>query len=193
VISEGLDEKMDAAKVEFTESTMVFIVGACDYTSTSDTILMQFRCTADGNASGSKVVHFEIDPENVFNQEYENIEYTMGSAAVSVVSSCVHEWINTDCTTPKTCQLCGVIDNSVSDHSWSEECAHDENGHWYDCVICSISKVEAHSDKDEDGVCDVCDYTMSSKPVTTVVIIVIVAVLLVLCAGIILLLKIKRK
>lgn len=193
-ITEGLEATMESAKVEFIESTMVFIVGACAYTSTADTVLLQFQCTVDADAVGSKVVHFDIDPENVFDQAYENIEYTTASAAILVDRPCVHEWIDDDCTSPKTCSLCGMVDEAVFEHSWPDTCfgSGDENGHWYDCSVCSMSRIEAHSDADDDGVCDICGYRISERSGSAAVVIVIAVLLIGACVLIVLIRK-KRK
>ncbi len=182
-VTEGLDASMNAAKVEFIESSMVFIVGACDYSSSSDTTLLQFQCTVEEDAFGSKVVNLEIDPENVFDLEYYNIEYTVYSAAVSVNDYCDHSWSFGDCENPKVCKLCGVVEGEASGHHWKEECVGDENGHWYDCLECDVSKIDPHTDGDGDQICDICGFNEADKDNGNVVVAIVIGAIVLISAG----------
>lgn len=192
-IAEGLEVTMNAAKCEFVEESMVLIVGSCAYSSEFETELLQFQCSVDADTSGLKVVHFEIDPENVFDMEYDNIDYTVTSAAVSVDEPCDHEWVNADCTTPKSCKLCGVVDGTVSEHQWQDPQADGEDGHWYDCANCTLSRLEEHIDQDENGACDVCGYTSPEDSGNVILWIVLAVGLLGAGAATVVILKKKKK
>lgn len=85
---DGLQSLLNAAKAEFTESTKVFIVGSSNYTSTADTALMEFQCKVNDDATGSQTVEFYIDdPDNLFDQDYDNIDFTIHNATVNVVAA----------------------------------------------------------------------------------------------------------
>lgn len=85
---DGLQSLLNAAKAEFTESTKVFIVGSSNYTSTADTALMKFQCKVNDDATGSQTVEFYIDdPDNLFDQDYDNIDFTLHNATVNVVAA----------------------------------------------------------------------------------------------------------
>ena len=85
---DGLQSRLNSAKAEFTESTKVFIVGSSNYTSTEDTALMKFQCKVNDDATGSQTVEFYIDdPDNLFDQDYDNIDFTLHNATVNVVAA----------------------------------------------------------------------------------------------------------
>lgn len=85
---DGLQSLLNSAKAEFTESTKVFIVGSSNYTSTEDTALMKFQCKVNNDATGSQTVEFYIDdPDNLFDQDYDNIDFTLHNATVNVVAA----------------------------------------------------------------------------------------------------------
>ena len=85
---DGLQSLLNSAKAEFTESTKVFIVGSSNYTSTEDTALMTFQCKVNDDATGSQTVEFYIDdPDNLFDQDYDNIDFTLQNATVNVVAA----------------------------------------------------------------------------------------------------------
>ena len=85
---DGLQSLLNSAKAEFTESTKVFIVGSSNYTSTEDTALMKFQCKVNDDATGSQTVEFYIDdPDNLFDQDSDNIDFTLHNATVNVVAA----------------------------------------------------------------------------------------------------------
>ena len=85
---DGLQSLLNSAKAEFTESTKVFIVGSSNYTSTEDTALMKFQCKVNDDATGSQTVEFYIDdPDNLFDQDYDNIDFSLHNATVNVVAA----------------------------------------------------------------------------------------------------------
>ena len=134
--ADGLQALMSASKAEFTEATMVFIVGSSNYTSASDTVLMQFQCTVNENATGSQEVTLDIDPDNIFDQDYENIDFTVTTAPVSVTAACSHSWNAADCDTPKTCTLCGKTEGSALGHNWdAADCTTPKT-----CTVCGATE-----------------------------------------------------
>ena len=64
---DGLQETLHAAKAEFTQSTLVFVVGSSDYSSNEDTTLMTFKCSVDSGAIGEKEITFIIDNDDIFD------------------------------------------------------------------------------------------------------------------------------
>ena len=96
-ITEGLATTMNVDGAEFTESTMVILIGNAKaqdgYTSTLDTEIMKFQCKVDADASGNKTVNFIIDEDEVFEAPsggYDNIAFTTSVATVNVTTSHVH-------------------------------------------------------------------------------------------------------
>ena len=90
-ITEGLATTMNVDGAEFTESTMVILIGNAKaqdgYTSTLDTEIMKFQCKVDADASGNKTVNFIIDEDEVFEAPsggYDNIAFTTSVATVNV-------------------------------------------------------------------------------------------------------------
>lgn len=58
---------------------------------------------------------------------------------------CEHQWINANCTTPKTCSVCGETEGEAFGHSFSTEYLKDETNHWFACSRCDEKKeVSSH-------------------------------------------------
>lgn len=55
-----------------------------------------------------------------------------------VTTSCIHVWIPADCTTPKTCKICGEVSGNKLEHQW-EEATYDVPK---TCHICGITEGE---------------------------------------------------
>lgn len=156
VTNPDLAQVMNAAKTEFVESTGVFLVGTCHYSATSEIQLFQFQCTVDEDAPDTMEFYLDIDPENVFDSKYQNIPFVTQSAIVSLDDTCFH--------------------------SWTEATAEEDNGHWFDCQLCEMSRIEDHIDENEDGLCDVCGYGTPVKK-GNIGIPILVGILLLICAG----------
>jgi len=105
--------------------------------------------------------------------------------------ACVHNWVDADCDTPKTCSVCGETEGEALGHDWvyatctepdtcnrcgetqgealghhlSEVSDFDEENHWVNCLNCDYKgEVEAHYDEDEDNACDYCGAEMPEEP-----------------------------
>lgn len=149
-IASDLQAKLNAARIEFVESTGVFLAGACHYSATSETELFQFQCVVNEDAPETMEIILEIDPENVFDLSYENIAFTTTSALVMLDDTCLHEW--------------------------SDAVADEDNGHWFDCQLCDLSRIDAHEDGNSDGLCDICGYGTPIKKNGMIVLVFIAAV-----------------
>ena len=118
---DGLEETLNnAQKAAFTESTKVFIVAtAAGYTSTTDTLLMEFKCTVNEGASGNKAIDLIIDPDDIFDTDYDNIGYVVNSPAVTITTPHAHVYdqTSTDAAhlkTPATCTEAAVYYKSCT-------------------------------------------------------------------------------
>ena len=125
-ITEGLATTMNVDGAEFTESTMVILIGNAKaqdgYTSTLDTEIMKFQCKVDADASGNKTVNFIIDEDEVFEApsgDYDNIAFTTSVATVTITTPHAHVYdqTNTDAAhlkTPATCTEAAVYYKSCT-------------------------------------------------------------------------------
>ena len=85
--AEGLQEKMNAVKVEFVEKSGAFVLlGDTAYTSEEETVLMTFRCTVDPEASGELTLGFAEDKLECFNMDNEDIDCPMEGVTIRVES-----------------------------------------------------------------------------------------------------------
>ena len=92
-VTDGLMATMAAANIMFTESSKIFMVAACNYTSTGNTALMTFQCKVDDGTSGNKTVELGLvddDPDNCCDRDYDNIAVTFTPATVNVTIPHVH-------------------------------------------------------------------------------------------------------
>ena len=89
---DGLEATLNnAQKASFTETTKVFIVATADgYTSTTETLLMEFECKVNEGASGNKAIDLIIDPDDIFDTGYDNINYVVNSPAVNITALHTH-------------------------------------------------------------------------------------------------------
>ena len=118
---DGLEATLNnAQKAAFTESTKVFIVAtAAGYTSTTETLLMEFKCTVNEGASGNKAIDLIIDPDDIFDTDYNNIGYVVNSPAVNITTPHTHVYdqTSTDAAhlkTPATCTEAAVYYKSCT-------------------------------------------------------------------------------
>ena len=118
---DGLEATLNnAQKAAFTESTKVFIVAtAAGYTSTTETLLMEFKCTVNEGASGNKAIDLIIDPDDIFDTDYDNIGYVVNSPAVNITTPHTHVYdqTSTDAAhlkTPATCTEAAVYYKSCT-------------------------------------------------------------------------------
>ena len=105
--------------------------------------------------------------------------------------------------------LVEVIEHSVQTHthSYNSNWEFDENNHWKECECSDKTEVEEHNDADNDGKCDVCDYTVEIAPINpepsppeeesknnaTVIVIIVVASIVLLGGGFATWFVIKKK
>ena len=89
-VTDGLMATMAAANIMFTESSKIFMVASCNYTSAADTVLMTFQCKVDDGTSGNKTVELGLvddDPDNCCDLDYDNIAVTFTPATVTVTAA----------------------------------------------------------------------------------------------------------
>ena len=63
------------------------------------------------------------------------------------------------CTSLAVCEDCGVEYGDFNTHKY-ELVKYDEENHWNECVCGDKTNVNAHTDSDSDGVCDICGYVV---------------------------------
>ena len=72
-------------------------------------------------------------------------------------------------TDPIKCTVCGYIITPATghiNHTPKAEWTTDAGSHWHECTGCEGQQLEkaAHTDSDNNGKCDVCDYDMPTTP-----------------------------
>ena len=84
--ADGLQNTLNAAKATFESETKALIVGSSNYSSTTDTTLMTFKCSVDSDCNGDKEIAFIIDEDNIFNTSYDNIpvDYKNNGSKITV-------------------------------------------------------------------------------------------------------------
>ena len=121
-VTDGLMATMAAANIMFTESSKIFMVASCNYTSAADTVLMTFQCKVDDGTSGNKTVELGLvddDPDNCCDLDYDNIAvtFTPVTVQVTVPHTHVYDQTSTDAAhlkTPATCTEAAVYYKSCT-------------------------------------------------------------------------------
>ena len=154
-VNPDLKANLDFGEASFTESTKVF-VGMSNYSSDvpADTVLMTFQCSVDEGATGTLTIVFDILDDDVFDENFDNIPFTVTTVSVQIAElSCEHDWAAADCENPKTCNICGATEGSALGHNWDfatctepETCSvcgatnGEPNGHSWDNATCTAPK-----------------------------------------------------
>ena len=63
------------------------------------------------------------------------------------------------CTAKAICSVCNTAYGSMLEHSHSAEWQKNADEHWNECACGSKANIAAHTDTDNDGKCDICNYT----------------------------------
>ena len=85
--------------------------------------------------------------------------------------SCSHEFDKAECsggtatcTAKAVCTVCNNEYGNTAAHSHGSEWKTDANEHWTECVCGDKANKAAHTDSNNDGKCDTCEYQMSTTP-----------------------------
>ena len=70
------------------------------------------------------------------------------------------------CTAKAVCTVCNNEYGNTAAHSHGSEWETDANEHWNECVCGDKANKSAHTDSNNDGKCDTCEYQMSTTPNT---------------------------
>ena len=70
------------------------------------------------------------------------------------------------CTEKAVCATCNTAYGNTAAHSHGSEWKTDANEHWNECVCGDKANKAAHTDSNNDGKCDTCEYQMSTTPNT---------------------------
>ena len=140
------EDELDFGEASFAEKTM-FFVGASNSTTnvTAETLVMSFQCTVNEGAEGSLTVTLDVAADDVFDEGYNNIPFTVTGATVEISTECAHVWTDATCTAPKTCSVCGATEGKANGHNYeavvtAPTCT--EKGYTnYTCSVCGDSYV----------------------------------------------------
>ena len=70
------------------------------------------------------------------------------------------------CTEKAVCATCNTAYGNTVAHSHGSEWKTDANEHWNECACGDKANKAAHTDSNNDGKCDTCEYQMSTTPNT---------------------------
>ena len=68
------------------------------------------------------------------------------------------------CTEKAVCATCNTAYGNTAAHSHGSEWKTDANEHWNECVCGDKANKAAHTDSNNDGKCDTCEYQMNTTP-----------------------------
>ena len=84
-------------------------------------------------------------------EEFDKVEHSGGTAT---------------CTEKAVCSVCNAAYGNTAAHSHGSEWKNDANEHWNECACGDKANKAAHTDSNNDGKCDTCEYQMSTTPNT---------------------------
>ena len=140
------EEELDFGEASFAEKTLNFVGVSNNSTNvTAKTLVMSFQCTVNEGAEGSLTVTLNVNEDEVFDLDYNNIPFTVTGATVEITTECAHVWTDATCTAPKTCSICGATEGKANGHNYeavvtAPTCT--EKGYTtYTCSVCGDSYV----------------------------------------------------
>ena len=68
------------------------------------------------------------------------------------------------CTAKANCSVCNVAYGNTADHNHGSEWQKNADEHWNECACGDKANKAAHTDSDNNGKCDTCEYQMSTTP-----------------------------
>ena len=112
-------------------------------------------CTQNGN-----IEYYTCDCGKYFSDENATQEITNHD---SVIIPAGHDLQDATCTSPAKCKRdgCDYTEGEPLPHNHSNEYQKDETNHWNECVCGDKANLNVHTDNDNNGKCDVCDYQMT--------------------------------
>ena len=85
--------------------------------------------------------------------------------------SCSHEFDKAECsggtatcTAKAVCSVCNNEYGTTTTHNHGSEWKKDADNHWNECACGDKANKAAHTDSNNDGKCDTCEYQMSTTP-----------------------------
>ncbi len=92
-------------------------------------------CLSCGTTEGTKINNEHAYAKN--GEDYSCV-YCGVEAPDGAFECTVHQWLDANCTNPKTCMHCGATEGSkiANAHAWAE------SGDWYACVFCDAMAPE---------------------------------------------------
>ena len=145
-VNSAWEEELDFGEASFAEKTLNFVGVSNNSTNvTAKTLVMSFQCTVNEGAEGSLTVTLNVNEDEVFDLDYNNIPFTVTGATVEITTECAHVWTDATCTAPKTCSVCGATEGKANGHNYeavvtAPDCV---NGGYttYTCSVCGDSYV----------------------------------------------------
>jgi len=77
-----------------------------------------------------------------------------------------HEGGVSDCQNKAICEICHHEYGELANHNYSSEWIANANEHWNECECGDKANKAVHTDSNNDGKCDTCEYQMSTTPNT---------------------------
>ena len=84
-------------------------------------------------------------------EEFDKVEHSGGTAT---------------CTEKAVCSVCNAAYGNTAAHNHGTEWQKNADEHWNECACGDKANKAAHTDSNNDGKCDTCEYQMSTTPNT---------------------------
>ena len=138
-----------------------------------------YKMTAGVNADGSDATDFnevylnsykyvKVEPAHVHDHgtawESDANEHWNECACGDKINKAAHSGGTATCTEKAVCAICNTAYGNTAAHSYGSEWKTDANNHWNECACGDKANKAAHTDSNNDGKCDTCEYQMSTTP-----------------------------
>ena len=83
---------------------------------------------------------------------------------VTTVGASSHTGGTATCTEKAICSVCNTAYGNTLEHSYGSELESDASEHWNECECGDKANKAAHTDSNNDGKCDTCEYQTTTTP-----------------------------
>ena len=104
------------------------------------------------------------DPSTAWSTDGEYHWKECTRCAGQQLEKAAHSGGTATCTEKAVCATCNTAYGNTIAHSHGSEWKTDANEHWNECACGDKANKAAHTDSNNDGKCDTCEYQMSTTP-----------------------------
>ncbi len=122
------------------------------------------KCTVCDYIIEPATGHVTHTPKNEWTSDQTHHWHECAGCAGQQLEKAAHSGGTATCTEKAVCATCNTAYGNTVAHSHGSEWKTDANEHWNECACGDKANKAAHTDSNNNGKCDTCEYQMSTTP-----------------------------